>query len=235
VTLTNAFSKRWCGLFLADVAAEHTEREVEFVRQHLPLPDCARLLDVACGSGRHARLLTAHGYSVLGVDRSPELVAEAERREPHARFQVLDMCDLGQLPSCFDGVLSLWHSFGFHDAATNRTVLEAFRDRLRKRGRVILDVYNRDHATSRPLIEHARRNGVSIETRRTWLGPRLELELFYDGELGDRFDWHLYSPDELAAVCDEVGLEVVCTCAWFDPTVAASSEHARMQLVLERR
>jgi hypothetical protein len=35
------------------------------------------------------------------------------------------MRELGQLPACFDGVLNLWHSFGFYDAATNRTVLEA--------------------------------------------------------------------------------------------------------------
>jgi SAM-dependent methyltransferase len=234
-TMTNAFSKTWCGLFLADVPAEHTQSEVEFVRRHLPLPRYARLLDVACGTGRHARLLAAIGYSVLGVDRSREVVLEAERGESRASFQVLDMRDLGQLPGSFDGVLNLWHSFGFYDAATNRAVLEAFRDRLRVHGRVILDLYNRDHAISRPFIEQARRNDVTIETRRTWVGPRLQLELFYDGVLGDRFDWYMYSPPELVAVCDDVGFDVVVTCAWFDPTVAASPEHARMQFVLERR
>jgi hypothetical protein len=30
-------------------------------------------------------------------------------------------------------------------------------------------------------------------------------------------------------------LDVVLTCAWFKPAVAASPEHARMQFVLERR
>jgi SAM-dependent methyltransferase len=233
--MTNAFSPTWRSLFLADVPAEHTQGEVEFVRRHLPLPDYARLLDVACGNGRHARALAAAGYSVLGVDRSQELVLEAERGEPRVSFQVLDILDLGQLPKSFDGVLNLWHSFGFYDAGTNRAVLEAFRDRLRLHGRVILDLYNRDHAISRPFIEHTRRNDVTIETRRTWVGPRLQLELFYDGVPGDRFDWHVYSPKELAAVCDEVGFDVVFTCAWFDPVVAASPEHARMQLLLERR
>jgi len=233
--LTNGFSKAWRSLFLDDVPAEHTQNEVEFVRRHLPLPRYSRLLDVACGTGRHARVLADAGYSVLGVDRSRELVLEAARGEPRASFQVLDMRQLAQLPGSFDGVLNLWHSFGFYDEETNRAVLEAFRDRLRRRGRVILDLYNREHAVSRPLTEQARRHDVSIETRRTWLGPRLKLELFYDGVPGDRFDWHLYSPEELAAVCDEVGFDIVLTCAWFDPAVAVSPEHARMQFVLERR
>ena len=233
--MTNAFSKTWCELFLAEVSAEHTQVEVEFVRGHLPLPGYSRLLDVACGTGRHANLLADAGYSVLGVDQSPDLVLQAQRRESRASYQVLDMRELGQLPASFDGVLNLWHSFGFYDALTNRAVLEAFRARLRPRGRVILDLYNREHALSRPLSEQARRGDVSIETRRAWAGPRLQLELFYDGVPGDRFDWHMYSPEELAAVCDEIGFDVVLTCAWFNPAVAASPEHARMQFVLERR
>lgn len=232
---TNAFSKTWCGLFLADVPTEHTRSEVEFVRRHLPLTAYPRLLDVACGAGRHARVLAEEGYSVLGVDCSPELILEAERGEHQACFQVLDMLDLGQLAGPFDGVLNLWHSFGFYDAATNRAVLKIFRERLRPRGRVILDVYNREHALSRPAIERVRRSDITIETRRTWMGSRLQLELLYDGELGDRFDWQLYSPKELAEVCKEVGLDVILTCAWFDPPIPASPEHARMQFVLERR
>jgi SAM-dependent methyltransferase len=237
---TNAFSKTWRGLFLNDIPAEHTRREVEFVRRHLPLTDYPRLLDVACGAGRHAHLLAEDGYSVLAVDRSPELIleamrGEAERGEHQASFQVLDMRDVAQLPGNFDGIINLWHSFGFYDAATNREVLAAFRERLRAHGRVILDVYNREHAASRPLIERAQRNDVTIETRRTWTGSRMQIELLYDGEPGDRFDWHLYSPPELSAVCNESGFDVVLCCAWLDDAVAASPEHARMQLVLERR
>jgi SAM-dependent methyltransferase len=232
---TNAFSKTWRGLFLNEIPAEHTRREVEFVRRHVPLTDYPRLLDVACGVGRHARVLAEEGYSVLGVDRAPELILEAARGEHPAKFQVLDMRDVGQLTGPFDGILNLWHSFGFYDDATNRAVLKAFRERLRPCGRVILDVYNREHALSRPLIEIARRDDVTIETRRTWVGSRLQLELLYDGEVGDRFDWQMYSPKELAAVCEETGLVVVLSCAWFDDAVSVSAEHARMQFVLERR
>jgi SAM-dependent methyltransferase len=35
------------------------------------------VLDLACGSGRHARLLASLGHAVLAVDRDPEALAAA--------------------------------------------------------------------------------------------------------------------------------------------------------------
>lgn len=40
------------------------------------IPQGARVLDVACGSGRHACWLAAQGYSVLGIDRNAEALAQ---------------------------------------------------------------------------------------------------------------------------------------------------------------
>jgi len=233
--IDNSFSKTWCEVFLRDVPETETRRDIEFVQRHLPRSEYSRLLDVACGNGRHARSLAAAGYDVLGVDRSPELIAEAARSADRTRFQVLDMCHVSRLEGTFDGILNLWHSFGFHDAATNQAVLEAWHAKLRPRGRAILDVYNRHHTITRPALERTERGGVSIETRRAWRGPRLSLELWYDGALGDRFDWHIYAPEELQAACRGAGFDVLLTCAWFDEAIPASAAHARMQLLLERR
>ena len=44
---------------------------------HLIAPD-SRVLDVACGAGRHMRWLSAQGHPVTGVDRNPEAVAMAQ-------------------------------------------------------------------------------------------------------------------------------------------------------------
>ena len=47
-----------------------------WVARHLRhLPVAGRVLDLACGSGRHARLLADHGYQVLAVDRDSEALA----------------------------------------------------------------------------------------------------------------------------------------------------------------
>lgn len=39
------------------------------------IPRAGRVLDLACGSGRHSRLLAAAGYAVLAVDRNAEALA----------------------------------------------------------------------------------------------------------------------------------------------------------------
>jgi SAM-dependent methyltransferase len=53
----------------------------------IQLADCepaADVLDAACGYGRHSRVLARAGYRVVGLDRSPVLLAEASRRSEGA-------------------------------------------------------------------------------------------------------------------------------------------------------
>ncbi|MGE0597885.1 MAG: trans-aconitate 2-methyltransferase [Dehalococcoidia bacterium] len=56
-----------------------------------------RLLDVACGTGRHLELLSRR-FTVEGLDLNPELLAVAALRLPKVRFHEADMrvFDLGK-------------------------------------------------------------------------------------------------------------------------------------------
>jgi SAM-dependent methyltransferase len=55
------------------------------------LPAGLRVLDAACGTGRHAAFLAAHGHEVIGVDSSPEMLALARAKVPSARFEAGDL------------------------------------------------------------------------------------------------------------------------------------------------
>ncbi|MGD9507495.1 MAG: class I SAM-dependent methyltransferase [Geminicoccaceae bacterium] len=46
-----------------------------------------RVLDAACGTGRHSVWLAAHGHEVVGVDASPDMLARARAKLPDARFE----------------------------------------------------------------------------------------------------------------------------------------------------
>ena len=54
------------------------------------LPARGRILDVCCGSGYLASLLTSLGYRVTGFDLSPAMIALARARAPEARFEIAD-------------------------------------------------------------------------------------------------------------------------------------------------
>jgi SAM-dependent methyltransferase len=46
-----------------------------WVARFAPLAPGGEALDLACGSGRHTRLLAARGHTVLALDRNPDILA----------------------------------------------------------------------------------------------------------------------------------------------------------------
>jgi ubiquinone/menaquinone biosynthesis C-methylase UbiE len=50
-----------------------------------------RALDAACGTGRHTLKLAELGHEVIGVDRTPAMLAHAEHKVPQARFVLGDL------------------------------------------------------------------------------------------------------------------------------------------------
>jgi SAM-dependent methyltransferase len=57
------------------------------------LPPC-RVLDAACGTGRHSAWLAARGHELVGVDASPAMLARARAKVPRGRFEQGDLTAL---------------------------------------------------------------------------------------------------------------------------------------------
>ena len=64
-----------------------------------------RILDLGCGTGQLSSEIASMGATVVGVDRSPEMIAEARNKFPKLQF---DVCDARALPfpQEFDAVFS---------------------------------------------------------------------------------------------------------------------------------
>src|SRR5262249_725176 len=74
-----------------DYAQEARDIAALLCRAH---PRGRTVLDVACGTGEHARLLAAeHGLSVDGLDLDPAFVRIASAKHPGGRFEQADMMD----------------------------------------------------------------------------------------------------------------------------------------------
>jgi SAM-dependent methyltransferase len=84
--------------------------EAAFVAAHLPAG--GRLLDLACGTGRHARAFAEQGWEVTGVDYSPDLLERARAAAPELRFVEADMRTL-DLDERYDAVTCLFDSIGY--------------------------------------------------------------------------------------------------------------------------
>lgn len=134
----------------------------------LPIARGATVLDLGCGTGRHARVLASNGCHVLGIDLSAESIRQAKASEgPSLWFRRQDM----RLPfgnDVFDFVVNLFTSYGyFEDPADDLTVIHNIARSLKAGGRVVLDYLN----TARAVRELSRsevveRDGVAYRISR---------------------------------------------------------------------
>jgi cyclopropane fatty-acyl-phospholipid synthase-like methyltransferase len=75
-------------VYMDNVFVKNTLEEVDFVLAELKLPQSGHILDMGCGTGRHAIELAKRGYRVTGVDISAGMLAEAEKTAQKAGVQV---------------------------------------------------------------------------------------------------------------------------------------------------
>ena len=65
--------------YMDEVFVQGTRAEVDFLIEHLQLNPNQRILDMGCGTGRHALELARRGYRVTGVDLSDGMLAEGRK------------------------------------------------------------------------------------------------------------------------------------------------------------
>ncbi|MBS1723852.1 MAG: class I SAM-dependent methyltransferase [Armatimonadetes bacterium] len=66
----------------------------------------SRILDLGCGEGRFCRMLTERHAVPVGIDPTPELIAEAAARDPNGRYLLGEAEQLEFEDGCFDTVVS---------------------------------------------------------------------------------------------------------------------------------
>jgi SAM-dependent methyltransferase len=90
--------------------ADRTGAEVDRALAMLGAQGGERVLDMACGTGRHSHELARRGFEVVGVDISPDLLAiaeaDAEAESLNASFLAADLREL-DFDEEFDLVLNL--------------------------------------------------------------------------------------------------------------------------------
>jgi len=130
---------------------DHTEAQsfMDTLTNYLNLPEHGKILDLACGKGRHSMYLNALGYDVTGVDLSENSIAYAKQFENETlHFEVHDMCQ--PFHQKFDGVFNLFTSFGYFEKdEDNLNTIKAIKENLNEYGFGVIDFMNSNH-----VIQH---------------------------------------------------------------------------------
>lgn len=125
---------------------DHAEAHqfMDNLTNYLNVPEKGKILDLACGKGRHSVYLNSLGYDVTGVDLSENSIMYAKQFENDTlHFEVHDMCKPFQQK--FDAVFNLFTSFGyFNKEEDNLNTIKAIKADLNDFGFGVIDFMNTD-------------------------------------------------------------------------------------------
>lgn len=163
---------RWFGKEYLDLYPHRNDAEarsvVGLIEQAVDLGGVRRALDLACGSGRHTRVLCDRVWTV-GLDLSMALLEVARAESPHAPYVRGDMRRLPFAAHAFELVVNLFTSFGYFDTDDeSRHVLAEVRRVIAPQGWFVLDYLNAPHVRAKLVPQDTRKVGsrVITQTRR---------------------------------------------------------------------
>ncbi|MBK9190975.1 MAG: class I SAM-dependent methyltransferase [Crocinitomicaceae bacterium] len=139
------------------------------LKDHLNLPANSKILDLACGKGRHAKILSEMGYQVDGADLSENSIASALSMSNDAlRFFVHDMRNPLPDNHSYDAILNLFTSFGYFDnTADNLKVLHAVYQALKPHGILVIDYLNAEKIKLNLVCAESKQcNGIDFSISR---------------------------------------------------------------------
>ena len=138
--------------------------------QHLQITKGSKLIDIACGKGRHATYFNSLGLNVVGVDLSPNSIASAKKNENETlQFSVHDMREIYQ-KNHFDVVTNLFTSFGYFDNEKDeQRALNAMATNLKSEGVLIIDFMNAEKVIANLVLKEQKIiDGITFNiTRKT--------------------------------------------------------------------
>jgi SAM-dependent methyltransferase len=197
---------------------EDARRAIDLIRGVVAWESGARILDLACGPGRHAAELERLGARVVGFDLSSAMLRRARERT-RAGLVRGDMRALPFRDRTFAVAVNLFTSFGyFLDDAEHGLVVRQVAATLVSRGHFVIDYLNAEHVRrTLKVAEQAASRDVRV-TRRIDGDSRFVIKEIELRDEGRRFQERvrLYGAEELESLLSDAGLRIVARFGDYD-------------------
>ncbi|MFY7811521.1 MAG: class I SAM-dependent methyltransferase [Flavobacterium sp.] len=153
---TNWFDTPYYHILYKERNDKEAKLFIDNLTHYLSLEKGSKILDLACGKGRHSLYLNELGYEVTGLDLSENSIKFAQKYENESlKFAIHDMRK--PYHGKFDAVLNLFTSFGYFDTEEEHlSTLENIKNNVNENGLAVLDFLN---------IEYIKQNLVPLELK----------------------------------------------------------------------
>ncbi|UKN02974.1 class I SAM-dependent methyltransferase [Paracrocinitomix mangrovi] len=208
------FNTKYYHLLYKDRDLDEARTFISNLLFHLELPSQSKVLDLACGSGRHAIQLAENNLIVSGIDISEKSIEEAKRKAGDlVDFRVHDMRqNVGE--NYYDAVFNLFTSFGyFEDQKDDIRVIQAVKKSLKQNGLFIIDYLNSKYVEDNLVAHETKKcDSISFTIDKQILNGFVVKEIrFNDGQEEYTFKEKvkLFTKEQLESLLRQEGFEVI--------------------------
>ena len=166
---------------------EEAQLLMDNLTQYLNLPEDAKILDLACGKGRHAIYLNSLGFDVTGADLSENSIKDASKfANEKLHFKVHDMREMCN--EKYDAIFNLFTSFGyFEDDADNYKTIKAIHSSLTETGFAVIDFMNVDYVLENLVANEIKSvDGIDFHIKRYLKDGHIYKEIDFEDK-GEKF------------------------------------------------
>jgi SAM-dependent methyltransferase len=218
---------------------DDARRAVALIRTVVTWENDDRILDLACGPGRHAAELARWGGRVIGFDLSRAMLRRARERTTAGLVRG-DMRALPFREGSFALAVNLFTSFGyFRDDEEHRRVIKQVVATLRSGGHFVLDYLNAEHVRrTLKLTEQTKGFGRDVlVTRRIDGANRFVIKEIELRDEGRRFEERvrLYEAEELVGLLSDAGLRIVARFGNYDGAATREGPDAPRVILVATR
>ena len=203
---------------------EDINRQVDFLIKQLHLKGTEKILDLACGFGRHSLEFARRGYDVTGIDITPAYIdyanEQAKKENLNAKFICQDIRTI-TFDKEFDVVLNMADgAIGYlEDDGENHKIFSVIAKALKNGGKHFMDIMNGSYAqTHFPCkLWDAGEKGLTLSAfewekdRKTLIYGQVDYmygEALYKPEMKEENPIRLYSLDEITEIFGKLGLRI---------------------------
>lgn len=194
------------------------ENFISLLTADLQLPKNSKIIDLACGKGRHSVFLNKLGYNVLGLDLSRESIFHNKQFQTSSlKFEVHDMRneiypDVSTEKA--DAVFNLFTSFGYFESKNeDRKVFRSVRNALKENGFFVLDFLNEKWVENTLVPEYvSTKEGIDFHIRKRIENRHIIKDIHFKDK-GKDFHFFekvkLHTLEEIKKYAEESGFESI--------------------------
>lgn len=153
---------------------------IDNIVEYLDLKKGSKILDLACGIGRHSIYLEEIGFKVVGTDKSPNNIKRAKASQNQSlSFLQMEMID--NTNHKYDGIFNLFTSFGYVNHDYNLKTIKNIERQLKDNGTIIIDFMNTLFVKNNLVIEETKViDDLSFKIKRRSDGKHIYKEIKFN-------------------------------------------------------